>query len=208
MRFVARYSSPKWLAEHHGFDVRPVPDQPQHCPSHGGKSGAAFRFYANMARTGGGICNSCDNLRSGNGIDLLLGWLVGTRRAAELRAAFITLSGWIEAFAAARADIPPHPSPQIARRLREWVMRGDGVTVAAHCLRKLPGRMNSSSTLCVSDQSARSVVSGIFRTFESAVGLIRSHPATVGARAADRASRLSPIVPRIACARDRNGRGS
>ncbi|MDI3258462.1 MAG: DNA polymerase [Sinobacteraceae bacterium] len=126
----------EWLAEHHGFAVKAVPDQPQHCPSHGGKSGAAFRFYTDMAWTGGGVCNSCDNLRASNGIDLLLGWLLDTKRAEDARAAFITLSGWVEAFATGRAEVAPQPSPQIAKRLREWVGSNDGATVALNYFRR------------------------------------------------------------------------
>ncbi|HYD30810.1 MAG TPA: primase-helicase zinc-binding domain-containing protein [Azospirillaceae bacterium] len=45
------------------------------CPKHGGKDG--FRFFRNAALTGGGICNSCTNPRTGklgfpDGFDLLM----------------------------------------------------------------------------------------------------------------------------------------
>lgn len=134
-RLIGRWPSfYRWLGGEKGFKASPDPDSPQHCPAHGGNSGAAFRFYPDMPDTGGGVCNSCQNLRASNGADLVCGWLLETKQAKDARDALITLSEWVDAYCG--KEKIPTPTPMTARRLTEWVGSTEGPSIVSAYLRK------------------------------------------------------------------------
>ena len=107
-----------WLHAERGFEAEPEPGKPQYCPAHGGESGRAFRFYPDMALTGGGICNSCEGLRASNGIDLVAGWLVrvdGLNKMEAMTEAFNLIQEWL---GERGIDMPPTP---VAQPVGRWV---------------------------------------------------------------------------------------
>ena len=107
-----------WLKAERGFEADPEPDRPQYCPAHGGESGRAFRFYPDMPLTGGGVCNSCEGLRAGNGIDLVAGWLVAVDdmdKKEALEAVPFLIQEWL---GGQDMVVPPEPMAQAVAR---WV---------------------------------------------------------------------------------------
>ena len=106
----------EWLRAKKRFEVEPIPGKPQYCPVHGGESGRAFRFYQDMAVTGGGICNSCAGLRAPTGIDLLAGWLAavhGLNKTEALTQALALIHEWLDEHG---ISIPAEPMVQAVAR--------------------------------------------------------------------------------------------
>lgn len=107
-----------WLGLEKGFETDPEPGKPQHCPVHGGESGRAFRYYPDMPVTGGGICNSCAEVRAPTGIDLLAGWLGAADELNKTEALTEALALIHEWLGERGLDIPPELAAQAVAR---WV---------------------------------------------------------------------------------------
>lgn len=162
----------EWFAQRTNLEFDTfTPGEPQHCPIHGGESGEAFRFYDDFLEQGGGICNSCINLKASNGINLAAGFLMELHGYTKDTARAEALS-LVENFLMEKR-IPPQ-SINCAKQLHRFFGFTENAIALAYFrnrgipLDRLPPGVKGTSTLYKRAPDNKG------RNFNAAAGLLKS----------------------------------